>query len=217
MSKIDTLLFDLDGTLINTNELIIESFLHTLEKYQPGKFTRREAITFIGPPLIDTFTKIDPERADEMIKTYRAFNHEKHDELVEEYDGVYETIEYLYEKGYKLAIVTTKIKKTALMGLELTGLKKFFDVVVALDDVEKAKPDTEPLEKALAQLGSTKETAMMIGDSIHDVLAGKNLGIPTAVVGWSIQGEEKIREFGADYTLQHMSDLLDIIGARGNE
>ncbi len=215
--KIDTLLFDLDGTLINTNELIIASFLHTLEQYKPGKYTRQHAIEFIGPPLIDSFLKVDAEKAEEMIQTYRAFNHEKHDELVEEYEGVYETIEQLHQKGYKLAVVTTKIKKTALMGLELTGLKKFFDVVIGLDDVTKAKPDPEPLEKALALLGSSKKNAMMIGDSEYDVLAGKNLGIPTAIVGWSIKGEEKVRAYKADHILTNMRDLLHIVGAGKHE
>ncbi|NEU30176.1 pyrophosphatase PpaX [bacterium LRH843] len=211
--KIDTLLFDLDGTLINTNELIIASFLHTLDHYRPGEYTREHAINFIGPPLIDSFLSVDESLAEEMVRTYRTFNHEKHDELVEEYEGVYETVKELHEKGYKLAIVTTKIHETALMGLKLTGLDKFFDVVIGLDDVKKAKPDTEPLEKALAKLGSKKETAMMIGDSEYDVLAGKNLGIPTAVVGWSIKGEDNIRSFEPDYILSKMDDLLTIIGA----
>lgn len=211
--NIDTLLFDLDGTLINTNELIIASFLHTLDKYKPGEYTREHVIDFIGPPLIDSFRKVDAERVDEMIETYRAFNHEKHDELVEEYEGVYETVERLRQQGYKLAIVTTKIRKTALMGLKLTGLDQFFDVVIGLDDVTKAKPDPEPLEKALAALGARKETAMMIGDSSYDVQAGKNLGVPTAIVGWSIKGEEKIRSYQPDYILSNMRDLLAIIGA----
>ncbi|ARK32052.1 pyrophosphatase PpaX [Halalkalibacter krulwichiae] len=211
--NIDTLLFDLDGTLINTNELIIASFLHTLEEYRPGEYTREHVIDFIGPPLKDSFEKVDPERVDDMIQTYRTFNHAKHDELVTEYEGVYETIKELHERGFKIAIVTTKIRKTALMGLKLTGLDQYFDVVIGLDDVEKAKPDPEPLEKALKALGSSKETAMMIGDSHFDVQAGKNLGIPTAVVGWSIKGEERIRTFEADYILSNMRDLIAIVGA----
>ncbi|MBP3949989.1 pyrophosphatase PpaX [Bacillus suaedae] len=210
--NIDTLLFDLDGTLINTNELIIASFLQTLEHYRPGEYTREKVIEFIGPPLVDSFKTVDPELVDEMIVHYRTFNHAKHDELVTEYEGVFETIEQLHKSGYKLAIVTTKIRKTALMGLALTGLDQFFDVVIGLDDVEKAKPDPEPLEKALKQLGSQKESAMMIGDSHFDILAGKNLGIPTAVVGWSIKGPEKVLTFEADYILENMRDLLTIVG-----
>lgn len=209
--KIDTLLFDLDGTLIDTNELIIDSFLYTLNIYKPGEYGREDVIPFIGPPLIDTFTKIDEKKAKEMVKTYRDHNHKMHDTLIAEYEGVYETIEQLHKDGYNLAIVTTKIHKTALMGLEVTGLKKFFDVVVGLDDVTNAKPHTEPLEKALAQLGVSKEGAMMIGDSKYDILAGKNLGIPTVAVGWTIQGEEHVRSFEPDYVISNMRELLTIV------
>lgn len=139
--NIDTLLFDLDGTLINTNELIIASFLHTLEHYKPGEYQREQVIEFIGPTLTESFRSIDRDRYEEMIAVYRQFNHEKHDELVREYEGVYETIEELDKKGYKLAVVTTKINETALMGLKLIGLDRFFDVVIGLNDVENAKPD----------------------------------------------------------------------------
>lgn len=211
---IKTLLFDLDGTLINTNDLIIASFLHTLEQFKPGEYTREQVINFIGPPLIDSFRKVDPERYEEMIDVYRTHNHSFHDELVKEYAGVYETIKELHEKGYNLAIVTTKIRKTALMGLKLMKLDQFFDVVIGLDDVENAKPHTEPLEKALNALGLTKEGAMMIGDSPHDIHAGKNMGIPTAAVSWSIKGEEAMRALEPDYILAEMSDLLDIVEAR---
>ncbi|WP_100374006.1 pyrophosphatase PpaX [Bacillus sp. FJAT-45037] len=209
--NIKTLLFDLDGTLINTNELIIASFLHTLEHYKPGEYDREKVITFIGPPLADSFKTVDAERYEEMIDFYRTHNHAFHDELVREYEGVFETIKTLHEKGYNLAIVTTKIRKTALMGLKLMNLDSYFDVVVGLDDVTHAKPHTEPLELALERLGVTKEGAMMIGDSPHDIHAGKNLGIPTAGVSWSIKGEEAIRALEPDYVLETMADLLDIL------
>lgn len=213
MDKIDTLLFDLDGTLINTNELIIESFLHTLEHFRPGEFNREKVIEFIGPPLVDSFHLVDPNQVEEMVTHYRTFNHKMHDELVTEYKGVYETIQTLHEQGYKLAIVTTKIRQTAMMGLKLTGLDAFFDTVIGLDDVNRGKPDPEPLEKALEQLDAKKETAIMVGDSYSDILAGKNLGIPTVAVAWSIKGLEKVKSFEADYIIDEMEELLSIVGA----
>ncbi|WP_017726293.1 pyrophosphatase PpaX [Halalkalibacterium ligniniphilum] len=212
--KIDTILFDLDGTLINTNELIIASFLHTFETYYPGQYTREDAIECIGPPLFDSFHRLDPERVDEMIATYRTHNHAHHDELVTEYEGVYETVKTLHEQGFKLAIVTTKIRATAKKGLKLMGLDPFFDVIVALDDVEKAKPDPEPLLKAMAQLGSSKETTLMVGDSPHDILGGKNTGVKTAVVSWAIKGIDVVRSYDPDYVLETMDDLLDIVGVK---
>lgn len=211
--KINTVLFDLDGTLINTNELIIESFLHTLNSYYPGKYNREDVLPFIGPTLYDTFTNIDPEKVEEMVTVYRKFNHEQHDNLVTQYETVFETVQTLKEKGFKLGIVTTKIRDTVNMGLTLTKLGQFFDVVVTLDDVEHAKPHPEPVLLALKKLDSSPEEAIMVGDNHHDVEAGKNAGTKTAGVSWSIKGREYISSHNPDYLLERMSDLLAIVGA----
>lgn len=212
LMKIDTLLFDLDGTLIDTNELIISSFMHTLEHYYPGQYQKQDVLQFMGPPLMDSFNKLDSEKAEEMAQFYRDYNHSKHDELVTEFEGVYDTIKTLHEKGYKLAIVTTKKRFTVEMGLKLTKLDQFFDVVVTLDDVTHAKPDPEPLLKALEQLGSKPENAIMVGDNNHDIEGGKNTGTLTAGVAWAMKGREYIESFHPDYILDNMSDLLEIVG-----
>ncbi|WP_456277701.1 pyrophosphatase PpaX [Bacillus sp. AK128] len=209
--KVNTLLFDLDGTLIDTNELIISSFLHTLDHYYPEQYKREDAISFIGPPLYDTFVAIDESRVEEMITTYREHNLSHHDQLVTEFEGVYETIEALHKKGYKLGIVTTKLRHTVNMGLKLTKLDQFFDVVVTLDDVENAKPDPEPVEKALAQLGEKPEEAIMVGDNHHDILSGQNAGTKTAGVAWSLKGVDYLQSFKPDYMLHNMRDLLAIL------
>ena len=210
--KIDTVLFDLDGTLINTNELIIASFLHTLDHYFPKQYNREGVIQFIGPSLHDSFGRVNPEKVDEMIEMYRTFNHENHDELVEEYDTVFETVKQLHEKGYKLAVVTTKRSETAKMGLKLTGLDQFFDVIVGIDDVDKVKPDPEPLLKALDALNSSPEKAIMVGDSQYDILGGKNTGTKTAGVAWTIKGREFLANYGPDVMLETMADLLGHLG-----
>jgi pyrophosphatase PpaX len=209
--KVNTLLFDLDGTLIDTNELIIASFLHTLDHYYPEKYKREDAIQFIGPPLYDTFVAIDESRVDEMITTYREHNLSHHDELVTEFEGVYETVEALYKKGYKLGIVTTKLRHTVNMGLKLTKLDQFFDVVVTLDDVKNAKPDPEPVEKALVLLGSAPEETIMVGDNHHDIQSGQNAGTKTAGVAWSLKGVDYLQSFKPDYMLDSMSDLFTIL------
>ena len=211
-NNITTLLFDLDGTLINTNELIIHSFLYTLEQYYPGKYTREQVLPFMGPPLSESFASVDPERADEMIGVYRKYNIENHDLLVEQFEGVFETIRTLKENGFKLAIVSTKKRDVVLKGLKLAKLDPFFDVVITLDEVERAKPDPEPLEKALRALGSSPSEAIMIGDNYHDILGGRNAGTLTAGVSWSAKGEEYLASFKPDYMLKNMADLLDIAG-----
>ncbi|MEA3320461.1 MAG: pyrophosphatase PpaX [Bacillota bacterium] len=214
---INTVLFDLDGTLIDTNDLIIESFLHTLNHYYPDQYGREDVLTFLGPPLYDTFVKMDESKVDEMIAHYRDFNMTKHDEYVTEFEGVLETVKLLHEKGLKLGIVTTKMRQTVVMGLKLTGLDRFFDVVVCLDDVTNAKPDPEPIHLALQQLGSTPDEAIMVGDNFHDILAGKNAGTKTAAVSWTIKGVEYLQSFEPDYMLTHMQDLLPILGVTEGE
>lgn len=214
-SNIDTLLFDLDGTLIDTNELIIQSFLHTLGKYYPETYKREDVLPFMGPTLTETFESMDESKVEEMVRVYRDFNLSNHDNLVKEFEGVHETISILKEKGFKLGIVTTKRLNVVKKGLELTKLDSFFDVIVALDHVTKAKPDPEPVQKALEQLGSTPDRAIMVGDNFHDILGGKNAGTKTAGVAWSIKGRAYLEEYKPDYMLDNMRDLLAILGVEG--
>lgn len=211
-TKITTILFDLDGTLIDTNDLIIASFLHTLEKFYPGKYNREDVLPFIGPSLKESFGGIDPERAEEMTRVYRTYNLANHDLLIKEFDGVLETMQSLKENGFNIAIVSTKIYATVLLGLKVTKLDSFFDVIVALDHVTKEKPDPEPIYLALEQLGSTPEETIMVGDNYHDILAGKNAGTKTAGVAWSAKGRDYIAKYEPDYLLENMKDLLTILG-----
>jgi pyrophosphatase PpaX len=210
--NITTILFDLDGTLIDTNELIITTYLHTLDKYFPGKYRREDVLPFMGPTLHQAFSTVDPDRVEEMVQEYRTFNIANHDALVREFPGVLETIKTLNEKGYKLGVVTTKRHDVAIKGLRLMGLDPFFKVVIALEHVTNVKPDPEPIFKALEPLGSAPEEALMVGDNYHDILAGKNAGTKTAGVAWSIKGRDYIAKYEPDYILEHMTDLLTILG-----
>ncbi|WP_075982902.1 pyrophosphatase PpaX [Bacillus massilinigeriensis] len=211
-NKINTILFDLDGTLINTNELIISSFLHTLECYYPGRYKREDVIPFMGPSLYETFSSINLEKTEEMVHTYREYNIANHDSLVKEFEGVFETVQTLKEKGFKLGIVSTKMYDVILKGLNLTNLHSFFDCIIGLDHVEKPKPDPEAIYKALDLLNSSHDEAIMVGDNYHDILGGKNAGTKTAGVSWSIKGKEYLQSFNPDFMLNHMSDLLPILG-----
>ncbi|RLQ96699.1 pyrophosphatase PpaX [Falsibacillus albus] len=210
--RITTLLFDLDGTLIDTNELIISSFLHTLNHYYPGQYERKDVLPFMGPTLQETFEKINPEKLEEMVKHYRDYNLTHHDDLVTEFTGVFETVKQLKESGYKLAIVSTKVRTTVIKGLKLTKLDQFFDVIVSLDEVKAPKPDPEPLLLALSQLNSTPEEAIMVGDNHHDILGGKNAGTYTAGVAWTAKGREHLEQYEPDFMLDEMTDLLQIVG-----
>lgn len=209
--NIRTILFDLDGTLIDTNELIIESFMHTFQQY--GKqLTRMEAGEFIGPPLRETFLNADAKLADEMITTYRKHNLHHHDDFVTAFPNVASTLEQLQENNIKIGIVTTKMRTTVDMGLRVTGLDRYFETIIALDDVTHAKPHPEPILKAMREMNANVDSTLMVGDNQHDIDAGKNAGVHTAGVAWSLKGKEKLLTYRPTYMLDDMLDLLTIAG-----
>ncbi len=208
---ITTLLFDFDGTLLDTNDLIIQSFLSVLGKRYPGRFTKEDALGFIGPSLKQTFDEIDETLTEEMILEYRAWNINMHDELAIEFDGVAETLRLLNARSIKMAIVSTKRSDIVLKGMKLMGIEDLFEVVIGLDNVVNPKPDPEPILLALERLGSTKEEALMIGDNSHDIEGGQNAGVRTAGVAWTAKGEAYLASFNPTMMLQHISDLLQIV------
>lgn len=210
MANITTLLFDFDGTLLDTNELIIQTFQTVLDANYPGKFNRDTILPFLGPTLKETFDSIDPVKSEEHMQAYREWNLTNHDNLAKEFDGVAHTLTKLKENGMKMAIVSTKRNNMIWKGLDLISIGHLFDTVVGLDDVRNAKPDPEPILLALKRLNSSPEEALMIGDNFHDILGGKNAGVRTAGVAWSLKGEAFMRELQPDYLLQHMTDLLAI-------
>lgn len=211
--QITTLLFDFDGTLLDTNELITQTFLTVLGERFPGKYDRESVLPFNGPTLKQSFDSIDPELTDELLQAYYKVNDTLHDELVDEFDGVSETLNLLKAAGLKMAIVSSKKRGSLMKGLKKLGTQNVFDTIISADDVKEPKPDPEPILLALQQLGATKEEALMIGDNSHDILGGRNAGVRTAGVAWSAKGEQFLATFKPDFMLQHISDLLDITGA----
>ncbi|MFC4557492.1 pyrophosphatase PpaX [Virgibacillus kekensis] len=209
--SIHTLLFDLDGTLIDTNELIITSFMYTFQQYG-RELSREQAIEFIGPPLRDSFEQVDPEKVEAMVETYREHNLFHHDDFVTAFPNVVEVIDTLKMNGFKLGIVTTKMRRTVEMGLKVTGLDSYFETIITLDDVTHAKPHPEPILKAMRELDADAASIVMVGDNSHDIEAGHNAGVRTAAVAWSLKGKEKLLEYNPTYMLDDMRDLLKIAG-----
>ncbi|AXH99877.1 pyrophosphatase PpaX [Sporosarcina sp. PTS2304] len=211
---ITTLLFDFDGTLADTNELIISSFRHVLDEHFPGQFKRPDILPFIGPTLRDTFSSIAPDKTEQLIQQYREWNTANHDAVVTEFEGVTDTLHELQTRGIKMAVVSTKKRDMVERGLTLLGITSYFETVIGLDDITNPKPDPEPLLLALERLGSTPQEALMIGDNFHDILGGQNAGVRTAAVAWALKGEDYLQTFKPDFMLHHMSDLLPIVEGR---
>lgn len=211
MRNYKALLFDLDGTLLDTNELIIESFLHVLGETFPGKYSREHVLPFLGPPLYETFDGIDPTLTETLTASYRKWNLERHDQMVVPFEGVVDTLRQLKQDGYKMAIVSTKRREMIDRGLQLMECATLFDTIVGFEDVTHTKPDPEPIQIALQRIGANKEDALMIGDNFHDIVGGQRAGVDTAAVAWSIKGEAHLATYNPTYMLHQMSDLLDIV------
>src|SRR5690625_714201 len=209
--SIETVLFDMDGTLIDTNELIHKSFEYTLG-YYGYTFTHEEILQFNGPPLIATFTNLNPDLAEEMVETYREHNLEHHNDYVKLFPNVKETLEILQQQGKKMGIVSAKMRPGVELGLEITGIENFFDTIVSVDDVENPKPHPEPVLKAMKNIGGKLETSIKVGDNYHDIESGKNAGMKTVAVSWSLKGEEYLQKFNPTYMIDDMRDLLPIAG-----
>lgn len=208
---IRTVLFDLDGTILDSNELIYASFDYTFKQYNYS-FTREEIMAFNGPPLIESFSKIDLARAEMMIETYLNHNHAIHDEYVKLFPDVIETIEVLKENQINIGIVTAKMRPGVDLGLKLTGLDQLFETVITIDDVSHPKPHPESVIKAMKELNGEPNSTLMVGDNYHDIVAGQNAGVRTAGVAWSSKGKDFLASYKPTYMLEHMKDLLEIVG-----
>ncbi len=213
MKKLDTVLFDLDGTLIDTNPIIIKSYQHAFKTHFPQlDISEKTIIEDIGPPLETIFRKYtdDAELIDTTIQTYLSYYRKHEHDLFKLYPGVRSTLELLKKNGIKIAIVTSKFLESANPSVEHFNLNPYFDVFISLDQVKHPKPDPEPVLLALKKLNST-DKAIMIGDNPSDIQAGKNAGILTAGVAWSIKGKRVLLDEHPDYLLENMHDILDII------
>ncbi|MFC4077483.1 pyrophosphatase PpaX [Salinithrix halophila] len=211
--KFDTILFDLDGTLLDTTPLILASFQHTLDRFCPGQYREEDVLACLGEPLRDQMKRFGgEERADVMVDTYREHNISHHDQLVNAFPGVLETVRRFHQEGIRLGVVSNKQRITVEMGLALCGLASFIDAVVCHGDTEKAKPDPAPLYLALKQMNGLPERALMVGDSRYDILAAKGAGIASAGVAWAAHGSESLRPYKPDYMLEEIQDLYGILG-----
>lgn len=212
MKNINCILFDLDGTLLDTYNLVIKSFQHTIRQHYDKELKAEEILPYFGEPLWVTMERFSKEEAQELIKTYRKFNLAHHDELTVLFPGVRETLEAISAKGIPIGIVTSKVKLTAHRGVELFSLKDLINVFISLEDCTNHKPHPEPILKALEVLGITnRENVLMVGDSPFDIQCAKNAGVKSAAVSWSIIPPEVIEAEKPDYIIHNFQDLLTLI------
>jgi pyrophosphatase PpaX len=214
MPNIRTVLFDLDGTLIDSVRLILDSYHHTLAAHGLPPRTDDEWLQGVGTPLTAQFAEWSKDRdtLEALIATYREYNLAHHDRMVTVYPGVVEVVSAIKRRGLRTGLVTSKNRLGALRGLTLVKLEALMDVLVCADEVTNPKPHPEPVEKAVELLGADPTKTVYVGDSIHDMVSGRAAGVQTAAALWGPFGRSHLEGANPDYWLEMPSDLLRIIG-----
>ena len=220
LSSVDAVLFDLDGTLVDTIPLIFACYEHTLSTHLPGFHPGRAVlVSNLGRSLDDILFDYaaaggasDPGALSRvMLDTYRSFQREALPRLIRPYEGMREALAGLRERGLTLGVVTSKVEWAARQSYEHYGLGEFLSVHVFHDDTERHKPDPEPLLLAASKGSLDPARCVYVGDSIHDMAAGKAAGMRTIGVLWGPSLREDLLAAGADELATVPADLLKII------
>jgi pyrophosphatase PpaX len=175
------LLFDLDGTVVDSIELIVQAAMFAFDGREGQRPTRDEWTALIGTPLAPMLRRWAHDEADLnfLWARYREFQIANHDLLVTPYPDTVSLIRRLHDRGHKMAIVSSKLEAGIKRSIDFIGLADCFQVLIGIDATEKHKPEPEPVLLALDRLGARADNAWFIGDSPYDILAGRAAGVRT--------------------------------------
>jgi pyrophosphatase PpaX len=205
-------LFDLDGTLIDSGEIILASFRHATKTVLAREIPDEVLAAAVGGSNIyEQMRAFDEERAEELVRVYREHNEPLHDDL-EAFEGVEHVLERLKGEGRRLGIVTAKRRRTVDLAFAILPLERYFDAVVTAEQTQRHKPHPEPVLTALERLDAATDEAAFVGDSPFDMGAGKAAGVFTVAVSWGkIHSVERLLEAGADAVVHAPEELLDVL------
>lgn len=210
MQAFEAILFDVDGTLLDTSEFIFQAFEYSLEHAGFPKKNREEMARLVGKPL-DLCYQVLTGVADVtgLSAMHRAFQVE-HIELAKAYTGTRETLETLKESGLRIGAVTTRARASTLETLSITGLSTYLDHVVAFEDVDNLKPHPEPILRTLTYLNSHPDAAVMVGDTDVDIAAGRSAGTLTVGVTYGFHGLEILKSC-PDHIIDDIAAILPLV------
>ena len=178
------------------------------------ELTHEDYLSFMGPALELTFSRyFQGEQITQAVNMYREFNLPHHKDYVTIYPTVIDTLKSLKAKGYPLAVVTTKKKDAAYIGLDMFGLREYFDLVIGFEDVEHPKPSPEGIYKVMKNLSCHR--GVMIGDNASDLQAGKNAHVDVIGVNWSPKGTKEALLLQPDLMIDRMDEIIKFIEKRG--
>lgn len=213
MPRFRTVLFDLDGTLIDSIGLILDSYRHTMETFGLPVRSEAEWLRGIGTPIRVQLTGVARDEAmmEAMIAAYRAYNLAHHDARVRAYPGVVAAVSALGAAGVRLGVVTSKSRVVAERGLVAAGLRDAIEVMICSDDVENPKPHREPVDRAVALLSADPEATLFVGDSVHDMHAGRAAEVGTGAALWGPFSRADLEPSEPAHWLASPEDLLPLV------
>jgi pyrophosphatase PpaX len=214
-SRRPAVLFDLDGTLLDSIELILNSARYSFEKLGRDWPSDEVWSAGIGIPLFNMFRQYARDQADvaAFIAAYREYQLANHDRLIRCYDDVVDTVKFLRAAGHEIAIVTSKSEALAMRGLVHVGLASSMDTIVGCDASSRHKPDPEPVRIALQRLGCRPEDAVFIGDSVHDIFAGNAAGVRTVAALWGAGRREEMEAGTPHVWMDRVRDVRVLVEA----
>lgn len=208
-------LFDLDGTLLDTKALIEDSLRYVFGKYEPElKLTEELLESCLGPSLQTIFQTHSTKDTDLLVQEYITHNQEQHPALLKEFPNALKTLKQLKEQGYLVGVVSTKRRDSIELGLSLCHMTEYVDVIVGAADVQKQKPDPEGIFMACEKLGVSRDWVIYVGDNKTDIQAGKAAGAFTIGVNWSTKGAAVLMEENPD---RMIGDLLEVVAVAKEE
>ncbi len=209
------ILFDLDGTLLNTYKGVSNAVRYTMEFYGKPVPNEQEMRKYLGPPLRDSFTRfanIPEEKISEAIAKFREYYFNKGIYEYEFFEDLKPTFAKLREMGCKLAVATSKLEKGAFTILEHAGLLSEFDFVGGSTQDESRSSKAQVVEYVLEHFGITdKSEVLLIGDRDNDIVGAHSNGIKCCGFLSGFGSREEMEEYGADYIVEFISDIFEIL------
>ncbi|ACL70665.1 HAD family hydrolase [Halothermothrix orenii] len=204
------IIFDFDGTLFNTNDLIKESFSYSLKKVLNRDLEEGELREIWGEPLEDQMKYFNKKKWSDLVDTYRKFYHD-HTGMMDTFPGALKTVRQLHNLGYKLAILTNKGKRGLIEGLQEFGMLEDIDFYLSKDDVNRSKPHPEGFVKIMERFDLNPEELLMVGDSPSDIIGGKNAGLKTVLVSYTYYEMEDMIALEPDYVIDHLEEVIELV------
>jgi pyrophosphatase PpaX len=210
--RFPVVLFDLDGTVIDSGAIILASMRHAAREVLGVEVPDEQLMAAVGGPGLEAqMQALSPDRADELVTVYRAHNEPLHDELVC-CAGMDEVLVQLKDEGRRLGIVTAKRRQTVELAFARIPIEHLFETVVGGDETKKHKPDPEPLLLALDRLGAAPGEAAYVGDAPFDVKAAKAAGLYSVGVSWGgIHRRERLQAEEPDALVDTTEELLGVL------